>query len=161
MLPNNRTMVVERSRASISRRFRYLKVEGSIPGIAFPFLGKQCSRKRTNSQINFLDFRRDQTAWKSKPMEWTDGRSLRWQLPILWRKSFPWSPLWKIALYKMDRWMSPTVEWIPYFNEEEVYAVSSGKINSQMARHVLCLPLNQCEDWLVQPYRREGTSNKI
>ena len=35
----------------------------------------------------------DKTAWKTQSLEWTDGRSLRWQLPILWRiESFPWSP---------------------------------------------------------------------
>ena len=34
-------MVVERSRASISRRFRYLKVEGSNPAVSRSFFGKR------------------------------------------------------------------------------------------------------------------------
>ena len=41
-------------------------------------------------------------------LEWTDGKILGWQLPILWKKDK--------TLSKMDRWMSLQQGSFPYFN---------------------------------------------
>ena len=51
----------------------------------------------------------DKTAWKSKiSLEWTDGTSPNWQLPILWSGVLP-SSMSRYCLgtnSKMDRWLS-------------------------------------------------------
>ena len=109
-------------------------------------------------------------AWKSKNL-WNGQRmslqqglpilqwnglmetSPNWQLPILWSGVSPSSAVWG-TYSKMDRWMSLQRGFPILQKMKDFYVLSRGTEEGGSCPKTL----NQCEDWLDQPYRREGPS---
>ena len=70
----------------------------------------------------------DKTAWKPLSLEWTDGTSPNWQLPILWSGVLP-SSMSRYCLgtsSKMDRWMSLQRGFPILQRRQDFYVISRG-----------------------------------